>query len=150
VRPLIYLAIEQISSLRDYPDVSKGGTAMAYPYRSILSPIQFDDPSLMALDYAKQIAADHSATLHLLHVAHKIPAFGEPDVSENEHTSPEEERPATRSRRLPANIWAASNTRAIRLRHRRARLLKLSCKSRLSSRPTSSCSRRTAERAYRT
>jgi universal stress protein A len=64
---------------------------MAYPYRSILSPIQFDDPSLLALGYAKQIAADHGATLHLLHVAHKAPAIGEPDVSENEH-APEEEK----------------------------------------------------------
>jgi hypothetical protein len=88
---LIWLAIEQISLLSDYPDLSKGGAAMAYPYRSILSPIQFDDPSLLALGYAKQIAADPGATLHLLHVAHKIPAFGEPDVSENEHT-PEEEK----------------------------------------------------------
>jgi nucleotide-binding universal stress UspA family protein len=63
---------------------------MAYPYHSILNPIQFDDPSLLALSYAKQIAADHNATLHLLHVAHKLPALGEPDVSENEHTREEE------------------------------------------------------------
>jgi hypothetical protein len=27
---------------------------MAYPYRSILTPIEFDDPSLVALDLAKQ------------------------------------------------------------------------------------------------
>lgn len=63
---------------------------MAYPYRSILSPIQFDDPSLLALGYARQIAAEHGATLHLLHVAHKLPALGEPEVSENDHTREEE------------------------------------------------------------
>jgi hypothetical protein len=31
---------------------------MEYPYRSILNPIQFDDPSLLALGLAKQIAAN--------------------------------------------------------------------------------------------
>jgi nucleotide-binding universal stress UspA family protein len=55
---------------------------MAYPYRSILNPIQFDDdPSLLALGVAKQIAADHGALLHLLHVVPKLRAFGEPEVS---------------------------------------------------------------------
>jgi hypothetical protein len=37
---------------------------MAYPYRSILNPIQFDDPSLLALGLAKLVAADHGAILH--------------------------------------------------------------------------------------
>lgn len=55
---------------------------MAYPFRSILSPIQFDDPSLVALGLAKQIAMTHGATLHLLHVVPKLPAFGEPEISE--------------------------------------------------------------------
>lgn len=63
---------------------------MVYPYRSILTPIEFDDPSLMALHLAKQIAADHDATVHLLHVAKKLPAFGESDISEDEHSSAEE------------------------------------------------------------
>ena len=63
---------------------------MAYPYRSILSPIQFDDPSLLALGLARQIATDHRATLHLLHVAPKLRAIGEPEVSENEHSPGEE------------------------------------------------------------
>jgi nucleotide-binding universal stress UspA family protein len=63
---------------------------MAYPYRSILTPIEFDDPSLVALDVAKQIAIDKGATVHLLHVAQRLPAFGEPDVSENEHSPGEE------------------------------------------------------------
>jgi universal stress protein A len=59
---------------------------MAYPYRSILTPIEFDDPSLMALDLAKKIAIDKDATVHLLHIAQRLPAFGESDVSENEHS----------------------------------------------------------------
>ena len=37
---------------------------MAYPYRSILTPIEFDDPSLAALDFARQIATDKGATVH--------------------------------------------------------------------------------------
>ena len=64
---------------------------MTYPYRSILTPIEFDDPSLMALDVAKQIAIDKGATVHLLHVAQLLPAFGESHISENEH-SPSEEK----------------------------------------------------------
>ena len=68
---------------------------MAYPYRSILNPIQFDDPSLLALGLAKQLAADHGATLHLLHVVPKFRAIGEPEVSEDEH-SPGEEKAGAR------------------------------------------------------
>jgi len=64
---------------------------MAYPYRSILTPIELDDPSLVALNLAKQIATDKGATLHLLHIAQRLPAFGESDVSENEN-SPEEKK----------------------------------------------------------
>lgn len=63
---------------------------MAYPYRSILTPIEFDDPSLAALDFARQIATDKGATVHLLHVAQRLPAFGESDVTENEHSPAEE------------------------------------------------------------
>jgi universal stress protein A len=62
---------------------------MSYPFRAILSPIQFDDPSLVALGMAKQIAMTHGATLHLLHVVPMLQAFGEPDVEEGKHT-PEE------------------------------------------------------------
>ena len=62
---------------------------MFFPYRSILIPIQFDDPSLLASGFAKRIAVLHGATLHLLHVVPKLPAIGEPDVSENEHTREE-------------------------------------------------------------
>ncbi len=67
---------------------------MAYSYRSILSPIQFDDPSLVALGLAKQIALTHGATLHLLHVVPMLQAFGEPDVEEGKHT-PEEQKAET-------------------------------------------------------
>ena len=61
-----------------------------YPYRSILTPIEFDDPSLTALDVAKQIAIDKGARLHLLHVAKILPAFGEAEISENERSPAEE------------------------------------------------------------
>ena len=64
---------------------------MAYPYSSILNPIQFDDPSLLALGYAKQLAMDSGATLHILHVVEKFPALGEPDVSENDNIRDEDE-----------------------------------------------------------
>jgi nucleotide-binding universal stress UspA family protein len=62
---------------------------MVYPYRSILVPIEFDDPSLIVLAMARQIA-DKRATLHLFHVVPKLPAFGEPDISPIEHTSEDE------------------------------------------------------------
>ncbi len=67
---------------------------MFFPYRSILTPIQFDDPSLMTLGFAKRIAVLHGATLHLLHVVPKLRAIGA-DVSENEHTREEEKARAT-------------------------------------------------------
>jgi nucleotide-binding universal stress UspA family protein len=63
---------------------------MGYPYRSILSPIELDDPSLITLGLAQRIAADHDATLHLLHVVQLLPAFGEPDIIENEHSVAEQ------------------------------------------------------------
>jgi nucleotide-binding universal stress UspA family protein len=57
----------------------------------ILCPIQFDDPSLLALGFAKRIAEDSGATLHLLHVVPMLPALGEPEVSTTMQ-SPEEEK----------------------------------------------------------
>jgi nucleotide-binding universal stress UspA family protein len=63
---------------------------MAYPYRSILSPIELDDPSLVALGFAQRIAADYEAMLHLLHVVLRFPGFGESDVVEDEHSAAEE------------------------------------------------------------
>ncbi len=75
---------------------------MAYPYLSILCPIQFDDPSLVALGMAKQIAMTHGATLHLLHVVPMLPAFGEPDVGPGEHTTLEEGKAETMLREIAA------------------------------------------------
>jgi nucleotide-binding universal stress UspA family protein len=63
---------------------------MAYPYRSILSPIELDDPSLVALGVAQRIAAHQEAILHLLHVVPRLPGFGEPDIVEDEHSVAEE------------------------------------------------------------
>lgn len=68
---------------------------MAYPYHSILCPIAFDDPSLLALGLAKQIAAHHGATLHLLHVAPTLGAIGEPEVSEDERSPGEKKARVT-------------------------------------------------------
>lgn len=39
---------------------------MTYLYRSILTPIQFDDPLLLALSIAKQTAVMHSTMLPVL------------------------------------------------------------------------------------
>ncbi len=64
---------------------------MAYPYHSILVPVQFDDPNFLALGYAKQVTKDSGAVLHLLHVVEKFPALGEPDVSENDNIRDEDE-----------------------------------------------------------
>ena len=45
---------------------------MSYPFRRILSPIDFDDNSLAALDVAAQIARDNDGMLLLLHVVPMI------------------------------------------------------------------------------
>jgi universal stress protein A len=63
---------------------------MAYPFRAILSPIQFDDPSLLALGFAKSIAKDQGATLHLLHVVALASALGEPALNAALHSRAEE------------------------------------------------------------
>ncbi|HJU10303.1 MAG TPA: universal stress protein [Candidatus Binataceae bacterium] len=64
---------------------------MIFPCRSILSPIELDDPSLVALRTAEQIAANQGSTIHLLHVVPRLPAFGEPDVVEDEHSVAEQQ-----------------------------------------------------------
>jgi nucleotide-binding universal stress UspA family protein len=46
---------------------------MAFPYRKILCPINFDDNSLTAIHEAAAIAAHHAGTLTLLHVVHINP-----------------------------------------------------------------------------
>lgn len=62
---------------------------MAIFYRSILAPIQFDDPTFNALHYAERLARESGGVLHLLHVIEKYPALGEPDVSENDNIEEE-------------------------------------------------------------
>ena len=59
---------------------------MAYPFRVILNPIQFDDPSLLALGLAKRMAQDSGAALHLLHI---IPILPEPAVNSSTHNREE-------------------------------------------------------------
>jgi nucleotide-binding universal stress UspA family protein len=52
---------------------------MSYPFRRILSPIDFDDNSLAALEVAAQIARDNAGMLLLLHeVPLIVPATGMP------------------------------------------------------------------------
>ena len=63
---------------------------MADLYHSILVPIDIDDPLLLVLGFARQLAVDHHATLHLLYVVPALAAFGEPEVSENQHSPAEE------------------------------------------------------------
>ena len=63
---------------------------MAYPFRAILSPIQFDDLSLPALAFAKSIAKAQEAMLHLLHVVAIVAAFGEPAINAMLHSRAEE------------------------------------------------------------
>src|SRR5262249_941222 len=49
-------------------------SAMPYPFRRILSPIDFDDNSLAALDVAAQITRDNDGMVLLLHVVPMIVA----------------------------------------------------------------------------
>ena len=67
---------------------------MTTAYRSILSPIDLDDASLFALGVAKQLAADHGATLHLLYVVPRVPAIGESEIVEEEHSVREQKAQA--------------------------------------------------------
>jgi len=51
----------------------------SYPFRRILSPVDFDDNSLAALDVAAQIARDNDGRLFLIHAVPMIvPATGMP------------------------------------------------------------------------
>ncbi len=52
---------------------------MSFPFRRILSPVDFDDSSLAALDVAARIARQNDGTIVLLHVVPMlIPASGMP------------------------------------------------------------------------
>ncbi len=50
---------------------------MAYPFKSILSPVEFDENCLAALDVAKKLALTYGATVYLLHVVPIILVPGE-------------------------------------------------------------------------
>ncbi len=50
---------------------------MGYPYKSILCPIDFEENSLAALDYARRLAADTGATLHLMHALPILPMLSD-------------------------------------------------------------------------
>lgn len=50
---------------------------MAYPFKHILSPVQFDDNSIAALGVAKELAMTHDATVNVLYVVPIILVPGE-------------------------------------------------------------------------
>lgn len=56
---------------------------MAYPFRVILSPLQFDEHSVAAMTLAKEIAEHNGATIYLLHVVPILPALGEAPIAEH-------------------------------------------------------------------
>lgn len=64
---------------------------MSYPFKTILCPVQFDDPQLIAVGLASQVARDLGATVYLLHVVPIIPAIGEPDTGVTAHSHAEDE-----------------------------------------------------------
>ena len=66
---------------------------MAFPYRTILCPVDFDDNSLMALDRAAEIAYHMNSKLALLHVIPIVVQPGEvpppPSLYEDQHKAAE-------------------------------------------------------------
>ncbi len=60
---------------------------MSYPFRTILSPVDFDENSLTALEVAKQMALDHDGTVHLLHVVASVLS---PEDADDAYRSQEE------------------------------------------------------------
>jgi nucleotide-binding universal stress UspA family protein len=56
---------------------------MGYPFRVILSPLQFDEHSVGAMALAKEIADKNGATIYLLHVVPILPALGEAPIAEH-------------------------------------------------------------------
>ncbi len=50
---------------------------MAYPFKAILSPIEFEENSLAAMGVAKQLALTYDATVYVLHVVPIILVPGE-------------------------------------------------------------------------
>jgi len=64
---------------------------MSYPFRRILSPVQFDDAEFVALGLSSQIAKDTGGTIYLLHVVPILPAVGEPETGVTVHARAEGE-----------------------------------------------------------
>jgi nucleotide-binding universal stress UspA family protein len=54
---------------------------MAFPYRKILCPVDFDDNSLNALDRAIEIARHFQSAVVLIHVIPMVLEFAEPSVA---------------------------------------------------------------------
>jgi nucleotide-binding universal stress UspA family protein len=77
---------------------------MSYPFRRILSPLDFDDNSLAALDVAAQIARDNDGVVLLLHVVPMvIPATGMPvyvDIYKGQEDTAREKLRQIASKRL--------------------------------------------------
>jgi universal stress protein A len=77
---------------------------MAFPFRRILSPIDFDENSLAAVDVAVQIASETKGTIFLLHVVPMIiPPTGMPlyvDVYKDQEKVAKEKLAEVASKRL--------------------------------------------------
>ena len=58
---------------------------MAYPFKKILCPVQFDDSEQVALDLASHLAKDMDATVYLLHVVPILPIDAPDTVPVNTH-----------------------------------------------------------------
>ena len=50
---------------------------MAYPYKIILCPVDFDESSMFALGHARRLAADMGAKVHLLHALPILPMLAD-------------------------------------------------------------------------
>jgi nucleotide-binding universal stress UspA family protein len=78
---------------------------MPFPFRRILSPVDFDDSSLAALDVAARIAHQNGGTILLLHVVPMvIPPTGMPlyvDIYQGQEEAAREKLREIASQRLP-------------------------------------------------
>ena len=84
---------------------------MAYPYKIILCPVDFDDSSMFALGHARRLATDMGATVHLLHALPILPMLadhGTPvpidEAADREAMRRLKELARTRLARIPTEI----------------------------------------------
>jgi nucleotide-binding universal stress UspA family protein len=84
---------------------------MAYPYKIILCPVDFDESSMFALGHARRIAADMGAQVHLLHALPILPMLadhGTPvpidEAADREAARRLKEIARTRLARIPTEI----------------------------------------------